>query len=184
MAGRGGRFFGAESAPPLQTTAADLTAEPAPPAFFNAQQFAALRKLGGLLQPPLKGSPGALDCGAPEFLDYLIGVSPADHQQLYKTGLDSLNSQSKKQYGKTFADLDDSQADAVLKPLLVAIPWNEDLPKDSLRHFIAQAHRDFRTATDNSRVYATSATSSGRRGGRGFGGGTGMLWLPIDPVKG
>ncbi len=180
MAGRGGRFFGAESAPPLQTTAADLTAEPAPPAFFNAQQFAALRKLGSLLQPPLQGRPGAVDCGAPEFLDFLISVSPADRQQLYKTGLDSLNSKSKKQYGKPFADLDASQADAILKPLLVAIPWNEDLPKDPLQHFIAQAHRDFRTATVNSRVYATAGASSGRRGGRG----TGMLWLPIDPVKG
>jgi len=180
MAARGGRFFGAESAPPLQTTAADLAAEPAPPSFFNAPQFAALQRLGGLLQPPLKGRPGALDCGAPEFLDYLIGVSPADRQQLYKTGLDSLNSKSKKQYGKTFADLDAAQADAILKPLLVPIPWDEDLPKDPLQHFVAQAHRDFRTATLNSRVYAASAASSGRRGGRG----TGMLWLPIDPVKG
>ncbi|MDR3698666.1 MAG: gluconate 2-dehydrogenase subunit 3 family protein [Candidatus Sulfopaludibacter sp.] len=181
---RGGRFGGAQATPSLQTTAADLVADPAPPAFFNAQQFAALRKLAGLLQPPLKGSPGALDCGVPEFLDFLIGVSPADRQQLYKTGLDSLNAQAKKQHGKTFADLDASQADAILKPLLVAIPWDEDLPKDPLKHFVAQAHRDFRTATVNSRVYATSATSSGRRGGRGFGGGTGLLWLPIDPVKG
>ena len=180
MGGRGGRFFGAESAPPLQTTAADLTAEPAPQAFFSAPQFAALRKLGSLLQPPLKGRPGALDCGAPEFLDYLISVSPADRQQLYKTGLDSLNAQAKKQHGKTFADLEASHADALLKQLLAVIAWDEDLPKDPLKHFVAQAHRDFRTATVNSRAYADSGASSGRRGGRG----TGMLWLPIDPVKG
>ena len=121
-----------------------------------------MRKLGGLLQPPLKGRPGALDCGAPEFLDYLIGVSPADRQQLYKAGLDSLNAQAKKQYGKTFADLEASQADAILKPLLVVIAWDEDLPKDPVKHFVAQAHRDFRTATVNSRDYAASAASSGR----------------------
>jgi len=182
--GRGGRFGGTQATPPLQTTAADLVADPVPPSFFNAQQFAALRKLGGLLQPPLKGNPGALDCGAPEFLDYLISVSPADHQQLYKGGLDALNAQSKKQFGKAFADLETVQCDAVLKPLMAPIPWNEDLPKDPVKHFIAQAHRDFRTATVNSRAYADAASSSGRRGGRGFGGGSGLYWLPIDPVKG
>lgn len=178
----GGRFGGAQAAPPLQTTAAETVADPAPPSFFNGQQFAALRKLGGLLQPPLKGNPGALDCGAAEFLDYLIGVSPADRQQLYKGGLDALNAQAKKQVGKAFADLDATQCDAILKPLLTPIPWNEDLPKDPVKHFIAQAHRDFRTATVNSRAYATAGASSGRRGGRGFGGGTGQFWLPIDPV--
>lgn len=182
--GGGGRFGGAQATPPLETTAADLVADPAAPSFFNAQQFAALRKLGGLLQPPLKGNPGALDCGAPEFLDYLIAVSPADRQQLYKGGLDALNAQARKQFGKTFADLETAQCDAVLKPLLVPIPWNEDLPKDPMKHFIAQAHRDFRTATMNSREYAAAGASSGRRGGRGFGGGSGQYWLPIDPVKG
>lgn len=181
--GRGGRFGAAQPTPALQTTAADLVADPVNPRFFTAAQFAALRKLGGLLQPPLKGNLGALDCGAAEFLDYLVGISPADRQQLYKGGLDALNAQAKKQYGKTFADLETAQCDAILKPLMAAIPWNEDLPKDPVKHFIAQAHRDFRTATLNSREYAAAGASSGRRG-RGFGGGMGLYWLPIDPVKG
>jgi hypothetical protein len=183
-AGRGGRFGGGapQPTPALQTTAADLVADPVPPRFFNAQQFAALHKLGSLLQPPLKGNLGAVDCGAPEFLDYLIGISPADRQQLYKAGLDALNAQAKKQFGKPFADLETTQCDAILKPLMVAIPWNEDLPKDPVKHFIAQAHRDFRTATVNSREFASGGAASGRRGGRG--GGVGLFWLPIDPVKG
>ncbi len=179
-AGRGGRFPGSQATPTLQTTAADLAADPVPPAFFNPQQFAALRKLAGLLQPALKGHPGAVECNVPEFLDYLIGVSPADRQALYKTGLDALNAQAKKQNGKAFADLDAALCDAILKPLVVAIPWNEDLPKDPVRHFIAQAHRDIRTATVNSREYAAAGATSGRR----TFGGTGLYWLPIDPVKG
>jgi hypothetical protein len=154
---------------PLQTLSAETVADPAAPGFFNAQQFAALRKLGGMLQPPLKGNAGALECGAPEFLDFLIGASPADMQHLYKAGLDSLNAQARKQFGKAFADLDAAQADAILKPLVEAISWNEDLPAGPVKHFIAQAHRDFRAATLNSREYATAAASSGRRGGRGFG---------------
>jgi hypothetical protein len=183
-AGRGGRFPGTQATPALETTPADLVADPAPPSFFNPQQFAALRKLGSLLQPPLKGNLGALDCGAAEFLDYLISVSPADRQQLYKAGLDGINVQARKQFGKGFGDLEAAQCDAILKPLMVPIPWDEDLPKEPVKHFVAQAHRDFRTATVNSREYATANANSGRRGGRGFGGGAGLYWLPIDPVKG
>jgi hypothetical protein len=130
----------------------------------------------------MNGHPGALEAGAPEFLDFLIGVSPPDRQKLYRDGLDALNSQAKKQFKKSFADLDASQADAIVRPLLVVIPWSEDLPQDKVRHFIAQAHRDFRTATENSREWAAGGASSGRRGGRGFGGGTGLYWLPVDPV--
>ncbi len=153
------------------------------PSFFTADQYAALRALGKLLQPPMKGHPGAIETGAPEFLDFLIGVSPPDRQKLYRDGLDALNSQSKKQYKKLFADLDATQADAIVKPLMVVIPWSEDLPPEKVRHFIAQAHRDFRTATQNSREWAAEG-AAGRRGGRGFGGGTGLYWLPVDPVKG
>ncbi|MEI9976828.1 MAG: gluconate 2-dehydrogenase subunit 3 family protein [Ignavibacteriota bacterium] len=75
------------------------------------------------MQPPLKGNPGALDCGVPEFIDFLIGVSPADRQQLYRNGLETLNLHAKKQFSKSFADLDDEQAHTILKPMLVAVPW-------------------------------------------------------------
>lgn len=182
--GGGGAFRGGQETAPLQTVAADVTAQPVPPAFFNPAQFAALSKLGSLMMPPLNGHPGALEAGAPEFLDFLIGASPADRQRLYRDGLDHLNAQATKQFHKPFAELDAAQADAILKPLLEPIPWGEDLPKNPEHHFIAQAHRDFRTATQNSREWATAAAASGRRGGRGFGGGVGLYWLPIDPVKG
>src|SRR5437867_1737249 len=52
------------------------------PHFFNAQQFAALRRLSDILMPAINGAPGALDTSAPEFLDFLIGASPTDRQQL------------------------------------------------------------------------------------------------------
>jgi len=177
-----GSFRGAQSAPQLEIAAADLSAPPAAPTFFTPVQFAALRRLGNLLQPAMKGHPGALEAGAPEFLDFIVGISPVDRQKLYRDGLDALNARAKKQFQKSFADLDDRQADAIVRPQLVVIAWSEDLPRDPLKHFVAQAHRDFRTATQNSREWATSGASSGRRGGRGFGGGSGLYWLPIDPV--
>lgn len=146
--------------------------------YFTAAQFSALRKLSGLLMPPMKGNIGALDCDAPEFIDFLISSSPADRQILYKGGLDGLNAAARRQFGKLFADLDNVQADAVLKPLVVPVAWAYDPPKDPMKHFVYQAHQDIRTATRNSIEASKAQAGSGRRGG----GGAGLYWHPIDPV--
>src|SRR6266702_2502474 len=71
--GGGGRGFGQATIPKFELTQTEAIGEPAP-RFFNAQQFAALRKLSDILVPPMRNLPGALDCGAPEFLDFLIGA--------------------------------------------------------------------------------------------------------------
>ena len=139
--------------------------------FFTPPQFATLKKLGGVLIPPVKGNVGALDTDAPEFLDFLVSVSPAERQTLYRNGLDALNAQARKQFNKAFAELDNTQADAILKPLLTAVPWVYDLPKDPLKRFVYQAHADLRTATRNSPAAAAAR-----------GGGSGLFWNPIDPV--
>jgi hypothetical protein len=156
----------------LEVVGPDNVAEPET-RFFTATQFAALRKLSDLLMPALRGNPGALDAAAPEFLDFLIGVSPADRQSLYRNGLDALNARAKKQFNKNFADLDAAQCDAILKPLLVPVPWTYEPPKDPLQRFMSTAHDDIRTATRNSREWNTSG---GRRAGAQ------LFWNPIDPI--
>lgn len=177
--GRGGRgAAGARDVPKLEMTAPDLVSEPVA-RFFSASQFAALQKLSGILVPPIKDNPGALDCGVPEFLDFLIGASPADRQRLYRNGLDTLNAQAKKQFGKAFADVDAKQADAILRPMLVAVPWAYDPPKDPIKHFISAARQDVQTATRNSREASAAAAAAGRRG---IGGGGGQYWNPVDPT--
>ena len=160
----------------LEVTDADAVAEPVA-RFFTPPQFAALHRLSALIEPPLKANPGALECGVPEFLDFLIGVSPADRQQLYRVGLDALNAQAKKQFSKPFADLDDAQAKTILQPMLVAVPWPKDPPKDPLKNFMFSAREDITTATRNSPEFAEASAASGRRGG-----GAGSVWKPIDPV--
>lgn len=167
--------------PHLDITAVDLTAQPAP-IYFTAIQFATLRKLGVILQPPLKNNPGAIETGAPEFLDFLISISPEDRQKLYLSGLDALESQSKDKFQKSFGDLDAQQADVILRPLFVARPWPEDFPSDPLKNFIAQVHEDLRTATMNSREWSVAAEKSGHRFSRGFRG-SGYYWAPIDPIS-
>jgi hypothetical protein len=167
--------------PHLELTAADLAGQPSPH-YFTEIQFATLRKLGALLQPPLKNNPGALEAQAPEFLDFLIGVSPEDMQKLYLSGLDGLEVRAQDKFQKSFCDLEAGQADALLKPLLVARTWSRDFPSDPLQHFIAQVQEDLRTATMNSREWAAAAEKSGHLFTRGFRT-SGYYWAPIDPIS-
>src|SRR5258708_38879306 len=74
--------------PRIDASVPDAAAETIP-RFFTADQFSALRRLCDTLAPPLKEAPGALDAGAPEFLDFLIGASTADRQEGYRTRLDA-----------------------------------------------------------------------------------------------
>jgi hypothetical protein len=171
--GRGGPGGGAPApVAQLNVVNPDTVAEPEA-RFFTPAQFSALQRLSNLLMPPLRGNPGALDAGVPEFLDFLTSVSPADRQALYRNGLDALNSRAKKQFNKAFADLDPAQCDAVVRPLLVPVPWTHEPPKDPLQHFMTAAHDDIRTATRNSREWNTAA---GRNAGRQ------QFWNPVDPV--
>jgi len=170
--GTGGPGGGAAQDLHLDVISPDNVAEPET-RFFTTGQFAALRKLSDLLMPPMRGNPGALDAAVPEFLDFLIGVSPAHRQALYRNGLDALNARAKKQFNKSFADLDATQCDAIIRPLLAPVPWTHEPPKDPLQHFMAAAHDDVRTATRNSREWNTSG---GRRGGAQ------LFWNPIDPI--
>lgn len=151
----------------------------AEPRFFPPAQYSALRKLSALLMPPSSGSPGALECGAPEFLDFLIGASLPDRQQLYRNGLDTLNANAKKRFNKAFAEIGDADADAVIRPWLAPVAWVYDAPKDPAVQFVTEAHRDIRTATQNSRQWANAGAASGRRRG---GGGGGSYLNPIDPI--
>jgi hypothetical protein len=174
--GRGGRgSFGAEQGvKEFEVTQPDAVAEPTV-RFFTPAQFGALKKLSEALMPPMGGNPGAIECEAPEFLDFLIGVSPADRQQLYRGGLDALNAKAKAKFSKSFAELDARQVDAVIRPLLAATPWAWDLPKDPAMRFIASVRTDVVTASRNSPVWAEKVATRG-------GGAGQMMWRPIDPI--
>ena len=156
----------------MRYTVPDAAAEPVLH-FFTAQQFAVLRKLSDILNPPVNGVPGALDAKAPEFLDFFLSQSATDRQQLYRNGLDGLNAQAKKRFSKPFADVDASQADALLAPL--RDPWTYDAPSDPMAAMLRAAKDDIRRATTNSREWNLAALA-----GRTRGGGGGLYWLPID----
>lgn len=143
--------------------------------FFSDRQMATLRKLGDILLPPYNGYPGAAQAGAPEFLDFLIGVSPADRQHMYTTGLDWLEASAQKKFSVPFAQVDAEQADKLLRPYLRT--WmNDHPPTQPQERFVNLVHQDFRTATMNSQEWSIAATSSGDRAP-----GIGLYWSPVDP---
>ena len=158
--------------PPALTPSVPDAAADTIPHFFTQPQFSALRKVSDLLMPSMNGAAGAMDAKAPEFLDFLIGQSPADRQHLYQAGLDGLNQQAMQQFKKLFADLDVSQADTLLAPLRK--PWTFDDPTDPVAAFLRAAKQDVHTATVNSHEYGGAAPR-----GRRFSGG-GLYWLPLD----
>jgi len=175
-----------EELPKLDNAIGDTVGEPVVK-FFSAPQMAALESLCGLLMPPMKGGPGAMEAGVPEFLDFLVGASGPERQELYRTGLDALNARANKAHKKPYAQLDSQQAGGLLAPL--SAPYSQELPSDPFARFLVQARQDVRTATINSREWSAAmaaggggaAPAGGTRGGRrGFGGGgIGLYWNPL-----
>lgn len=165
--------FGFQS-PPIPSTIPDEIAT-TEQHYFHAEQMATLRKLGDILLPAMNGYPGSTQASAPEFIDFLISVSPVERQRMYRSGLDRLNSEAHKEFGIPFAQVNALQADALLRPWLRT--WMRDHPPtEPFAHFINVAHEDIRTATMNSQLWSIAATSAGERAP-----GIGWYWSPIDP---
>jgi len=158
--------------PLTETTVADASAQ-AVVKTFNPAQFSALRKLAEILMPAQPDTPGALDAGAAEFLDFLIGASPAERQALYKDGLDRLNAEARRLHGKAFAEISPAQAAPILAPLHA--PWTYRGPADRFARFLIQAKTDVLEATANSREYI-AAVSKRRRGAAGVG----QYWYSVE----
>jgi hypothetical protein len=116
--------------------------------------------------------PGAAEAEAAEFLDFLIGQSPADRQTLYRDGVARLNREARSRYGKPFAELAAADADSILAPLRE--PWTYRGPGDPFARFLRAAKDDFRSATLNSRQWAMAASGEGRRAT-----GLNTYWFPI-----
>lgn len=139
--------------------------------FCSPEQRGALTRLGEILVPPFQGRPGATEAEAPEFLDFLLSQSPAERQALYRNGLDQLNREARRTFGKPFSEISAEQAQGLLTPLTER--WTYASPKDPFARFLRQAKDDILQATMNSRQWAQS---SRRRGAAGMG----TYWYTIE----
>ncbi|MDA0207311.1 MAG: gluconate 2-dehydrogenase subunit 3 family protein [Acidobacteria bacterium] len=166
---------GPAAATALELASFDEAADPLP-SFFTANQFAALTRVCGLLVPQYGEMPGAIETGAPAFLDFLISESPEDDQQIYTAGLDALNFQAALRFDKPFAEVAEAQAHELLAPL--RRPWTPEPSSDPLTVFLQRAKDDVRTATVNTQLWAEAVASRGGSGRRMSG--SGQYWLPLD----
>jgi hypothetical protein len=143
--------------------------------FFTSVQMATLVRLCDVLLPPIGDKPGALQAETPLFLDFLIGSSLVARKKVYTGGLNWLDSESQKRYGKGFAKLNDYQVGSILKPLLRT--WmNDHPPTEPHADFVNIVHDDIRTATINSKAWSDTPTSGTQALTE-----VGLYWYPIDP---
>ena len=98
------------------------TAGPYKPKAFNPNEWAALRRLCDLIVPADGKSKGALDGGAPEYIDLLCGNNP-ELASLFTGGLAWLDKQSQKRFQTGFVAAKPDQQTALLD--LIAFRRND-----------------------------------------------------------
>lgn len=167
--------LGLNSQTPIPATKLADEIATAQPDFFTPVQMRTFTRLCDVLLPPLNGKPGAVEAQTPMFLDFLIGSSPEQRQNVYAGGLDWLEGAAQAKYNTAFAQLDDMQAGETIKPWLRT--WMSDHPPtEAHADFINIAHDDIRSATVNSKAW-NDVPSVGAEPKTEEG----IYWLPIEP---
>ena len=100
----------------------DRAKGPYKPKCFTAHEYGTLRRLAELIVPPDEHAKGALDAGAPEFID-LLASGNAELASIYTGGLGWLDEQMKHRYAAAFLDAQPAQQTAMLD--LIAYRKNE-----------------------------------------------------------
>ncbi len=159
-----------EEIPVIESTIPDMAGVTVP-SFFSPTQLETLRRLSELMAPAIHGVPGALEARAPEFIDFYLGESPAERQELYRSGLDELNSRAQKSFHLPFAQVNGEQAATLLAPLCT--PWSAK--PDQFTGFLRTAKQDILQATQNSYEWVRVMSKRVRSAG-----GLGMYWFPIE----
>jgi len=92
------------------------------PKAFTAHEYATVRRLAELIMPPDERSKGALEAGAPEFIDLLCSTN-AELSAIYTGGMGWLDSQMQRRHKAAFVDAKPQQQTAMLD--LIAYQRNE-----------------------------------------------------------
>jgi hypothetical protein len=99
------------------------------PKFFNAHQYKTLQSLCDTILPPDADSGGAIEAGAPEFIDLLTSEN-TDYQKTLGDGLKWLDATCTTRYGKAYLDITPQQQ----KEILDQIAYRQNAERDeSLR---------------------------------------------------
>jgi gluconate 2-dehydrogenase gamma chain len=92
------------------------------PKAFNDHEYKTISRLCDLIFPPDEHSKGAVDAGAPEFID-LLSSANEEMAAIYTGGVGWLDREMTRRYGKTFVDASSADQTAMLD--LIAYRKNE-----------------------------------------------------------
>ncbi len=85
------------------------------PQFFTSAEYASIERVADIILPN-DGTPGALDAGVPEFIDFMVSADPSV-QYAFRTGLATLDAYAEQTAGKKFMELTREQQTSLLEPL-------------------------------------------------------------------
>jgi gluconate 2-dehydrogenase gamma chain len=122
--GAGGtEMLSAQDAAHVHQIASDVRAKgDYKPKCFTAHEYTTLRRLAEMIVPPDDHSKGALEAGAPEFID-LLSSGNQELATIYTGGMAWLDEQMKRRYQAAFCDATPAQQTAMLD--LIAYSKNE-----------------------------------------------------------
>jgi hypothetical protein len=104
----------AQTAQHAHTAVAEAKAKgPYKPQALTKSEFATVRRLADLIIPADKKSKGAVEAGAPEFIDFLCGRN-AEMKAIYTGGAAWLDAEMKRRYGAEFRHARPEQQTAML----------------------------------------------------------------------
>ena len=97
------------------------------PTFFNDHEARTVDALAARIIPGDDGEPGAREAGAVFYIDRSLAGAYSDLQPVYQSGVHELDQVCQERHGAPFAQLSESQQDAVLTDLDVVV---ETLPTE------------------------------------------------------
>ncbi|NOT61591.1 MAG: gluconate 2-dehydrogenase subunit 3 family protein [Acidobacteria bacterium] len=103
----------------------------AQPKFFNAEQMALIGVISEHIIPTDANSPGALAAEVPQFIDLMIGESPAETKKNWTDGLSAVNQMSQSKFNAAYVKATKDQQIA----LLTEISKNEMKPTTTEEKF-------------------------------------------------
>ena len=84
------------------------------PIFFSKEEAATLSAITDTICPTTK-TPGANELGVPKFIDTLIhDLLKKESQDFYKKGIEEVNADANRQFGKRFEQCDTKQKESIL----------------------------------------------------------------------
>ena len=107
------------------------------PKFFTPAENELVTLISDLIIPTDEKSPGAKEARVNEFIDLMISESDGDERALWRDGLQAVNRESGRRFGKTFVEVAEDRQISLLE----AMSQNEGNPQNLQERFFGQIKR-------------------------------------------